>query len=299
MQVYAGETMSPYLSTEEAAAYLRLKERKLYEMAAAGTVPCSKVTGKWLFPRAALDRWVASGMSPAYPRPASPPAIIGGSHDPLLEWAARRSGSGLALLAIGSQAGLQRLAIDQVAMAAIHLHASGTEDANLDAVAASPGMRDIVMIHFVRREEGLLLPAGNPRGITSLKEAFSPGIRFGQRQAGAGAQLLLQKLTLEHGIEQETLPLNLVFETGQDLAFALRADAVDCGIATRAVAEANGLGFLPLAWESFDLVMLRRTYFEPAQQALFAFMRSQEFHDHAQRLGGMDTSATGSVRHNH
>ena len=47
-----------YLTTEEAAAYLRLKERKLYELVARGAVPCAKVTGKWLFPRAALDRWI-------------------------------------------------------------------------------------------------------------------------------------------------------------------------------------------------------------------------------------------------
>ncbi len=52
-----------YLTTEEAAAYLRLKERKLYELVAEGAIPCSKVTGKWLFPRAALDRWVAAGLA--------------------------------------------------------------------------------------------------------------------------------------------------------------------------------------------------------------------------------------------
>ena len=52
-----------YLTTDEAAAYLRLKERKLYELVAEGAIPCSKVTGKWLFPRAALDRWVAVGLA--------------------------------------------------------------------------------------------------------------------------------------------------------------------------------------------------------------------------------------------
>ncbi|MCZ8260644.1 MAG: helix-turn-helix transcriptional regulator [Beijerinckiaceae bacterium] len=290
--------MSIYLSTEEAAAYLGLKERKLYDMAAAGQVPCSKVTGKWLFPRAALDRWIEAGLSGAWPMPVNPPAIIGGSHDPLLDWAARRSGSGLALLAVGSEAGLDRLARNEVAIAAIHLHAPASEDANLDMVAALPGLNDLVMIHFSRREEGLLLPAGNPRGITRLADAFAPGIRFGQRQAGAGAQLLLSKLAREHGFEPAALPRSLSYETGQDLAFAIRADAVDCGIATRAVAEANGLGFLSLAWENFDLVMRRRTYFEPGQQALWDFLRSRAFRDHAHRLGGLDVSEAGRVRFN-
>lgn len=290
--------MSSYLSTEEAAAYLGLKERKLYDMAAAGQVPCSKVTGKWLFPRAALDRWIEAGMSAALPGPVAPPAIIGGSHDPLLEWAARRSGSGLALLAVGSEAGLERLARNEVAIAAIHLHAPGSADANLESVATMPGLNDLVMIHFSRREEGLLLPPKNPRGIKTLADAFASGIRFGHRQSGAGAQLLLAKLAREHGVDVDALPRGPAFETGQDLAFALRADTVDCGIATRAVAEAHGLAFLPLAWENFDLVMRRRTYFEPAQQAFWEFLRSAAFRDHAARLGGIDVSGTGRVRFN-
>jgi putative molybdopterin biosynthesis protein len=56
--------MPELLNTDEAAAYLRLSERKLYELVAAGAVPCSKVTGRWLFPKAALDRWSRRGCPP-------------------------------------------------------------------------------------------------------------------------------------------------------------------------------------------------------------------------------------------
>ena len=87
--------MPDLLTTDEAAAYLRLSERKLYELVANGAVPCTKVTGKWLFPRAALDRWLAAGLVlPALAQAPAPP-IVGGSHDPLLEWALRESGSRL------------------------------------------------------------------------------------------------------------------------------------------------------------------------------------------------------------
>jgi excisionase family DNA binding protein len=44
--------MPELLTTDEAAEYLRLSERKLYELVAERAVPCSKVTGRWLFPRA-------------------------------------------------------------------------------------------------------------------------------------------------------------------------------------------------------------------------------------------------------
>src|SRR3954453_21490834 len=89
--------MPKLLTTDEAAAYLRLSERKLYELVANGAVPCTKVTGRWLFPKAALDRWLAAGLArPAGFVPAPAPPIVGGSHDPLLESTLRESGSGLA-----------------------------------------------------------------------------------------------------------------------------------------------------------------------------------------------------------
>src|SRR5512144_547495 len=145
--------MPKFLTTDEAAAYLRLSERKRYELVAMGSVPCTKVTGRWLFPREALDRWVTAGLiaPSALARGAAPP-IVGGSHDPLLEWALRESGSELASLPEGSEAGLNRLMRGEVMAAAIHMHrASGDpETANIDAVAHAPGLHDAVVIAFAR-----------------------------------------------------------------------------------------------------------------------------------------------------
>ena len=104
--------MSELLTTEEAATYLRISERKLYELVANGAVPCTKATGRWLLPKVALDQWVMAGLAgSAAPRT---PAIVGGSHDPLLEWALRESGSGLATLPEGSEAGLRSLSRGEV-----------------------------------------------------------------------------------------------------------------------------------------------------------------------------------------
>ena len=74
-----------FLTTSEAAEYLRLGERKLYELVTTGAIPCSKVTGKWLFPRQELDLWVLSGLArPAGMIASDPPPIVGGSQDDLL-----------------------------------------------------------------------------------------------------------------------------------------------------------------------------------------------------------------------
>ena len=110
-------------TTAETAAYLRLKERKIYEMVAEGTVPCTKVTGRWLFPKAELDHWLASSVSrPAGVTRPDPAPIVAGSHDPLMEWALRESGSALATLAVGSEAGFSRFVAGETVAAAIHLH---------------------------------------------------------------------------------------------------------------------------------------------------------------------------------
>lgn len=290
-----------YLTTDEAASYLRLKERKLYDLVAREAVPCTKVSGKWLFPRAALDRWLEAGLAwPENLRPSAPPPIIGGSQDSLLEVAVRDSGCGLALLAEGSQAGLDRLLRGEVAIAAIHLHATPDDDAaNLTAVSAQASLSDAVVIGFARREQGLLVAPGNPLGLSGIASAVGQRARFARRQQGAGAHLLLASL-----LAREAVPLSAmivaegVCATGQDLALAVRTGRADCGIASRAIATAFGLDFLPLVWEHVDLALRRRTYFEPATQTLLAWMRGPQMAARARELGGYDLAQSGAVRLN-
>jgi molybdate-binding protein len=264
-------------------------------------VPCTKVSGKWLFPRAALDRWLEAGLArPAGLRAESPPPIIGGSQDSLLEIAVRESGCGLALLAEGSQAGLDRLLRGEVAIAAIHLHATPDDDeANPVAIRAQAALYDAVVIGFARREQGLLVVPGNPLGLAGIAVAVEKQARFALRQRGAGAQLLLDSLLAREGVAPGRLiAAEGVCATGQDLALAIRTGRADCGIASRAIATAFGLSFLPLVWEHVDLVMRRRSYFEPGPQQLLAWMRGKDMAARARELGGYDLSASGAVRLN-
>lgn len=293
--------MPELLTTDEAAAYLRLSERKLYELVAARAVPCTKVTGRWLFPRAALDRWVTAGLvAPAALARVAAPPIVGGSHDPLLEWALRESGSGLASLAEGSEAGLRRLIQGEVLAAAIHLHALAEpdDDANLGAVGAAPGLHDGVVIAFARREQGIVAAAGNPAGLLDFAAMARPGIRIAQRPRGAGAQLLLLALLAPAGVSAADLSfVEPVCPTGSDIAQAVRSGRADCGIATRSAAGAAGLDFVPLAWEHFDLVVRQRDFFLPPFQRLFRFFGDDALREHAAELGGYDITGIGAVRY--
>jgi excisionase family DNA binding protein len=297
--------MLELLTTEEAAAHLKMSERKLYELVAAGAVPCSKATGRWLFPKQALDRWVMAGLiaGQQFAR-AAPPPIVGGSHDPLLEWALRESGSALAYLPEGSEAGLRRLVRGEVMVAAIHLHRIEGQDehandarANIEAVAATPGLHDAVVIAFARREQGLLVAPGNPKTLTDVASVAKAKARMAQRTDGAGAQLLLLSLLHRAGMKREALnTISPACVTGTELAEAIRSGRADCGIASRAVARAAGLDFVPLGFEHFDLVIHQRDYFLPAPQTLLAFLRQPHFATRAQEMSGYDTAEANRVR---
>jgi putative molybdopterin biosynthesis protein len=289
-----------FLTTSEAADYVRLGERKLYELVTSGEIPCSKVTGKWLFPRQELDLWVLSGLSrPAGMIAADPPPIVGGSQDDLLEWTLRESGSGLASLTEGTARGVERLQHGEVIAAAVHFHSedAAAEDGNIAALRAMPGLHDAVLVGMVRREQGLLVQSGNPKQLHSLADVMASGAQMAVRQQGAGAQMLLDVLLTRAGAGPKDLRrLEPPCLTGPDLAAAVRAGKADCGIATRAAAKSAGLDFVALLWENFDLLMRQRSYFRPQVQALIGFLGEKRLKQRAAELTGYDASPAGQIR---
>lgn len=296
MHVSAGLEL---LTTGEAAGYLRLKERKLYELVADRQIPCTKVTGKWLFSRADLDRWLLAGMArPHGVMPAEPPPIVGGSHDPLLQWALNESHAGLAILPEGSEAGYRRFLKGDVIAAAIHFHdIDDTEkDANLEIVQSEATLYDAVLVGFATREQGLVVPTGNPRGLTRLRDAKENGLGLAVRPEGAGAQQLLMGLLKRDGLSIGDFSRTFMAPTGPDIAQAIRSGHADCGVATRAVAAAAGVGFVPLGIERFDLLMRQRDFFRPPLQTFLKLLADPRFASRAEELGGLDVSAAGSIR---
>lgn len=292
-----------YLTTSEAAEYLRLGERKLYELVTLGAIPCSKVTGKWLFPRHELDLWVLSGLArPAGMVAGEPRPIVGGSQDDLLEWSLRESGSALASLNEGTTRGVDRLLRGEVMATAIHFHGeevsdNGSDDPNVAAVRAMPGLHDAVLVGVAKREQGLLVAPGNPNNLHSLPDVLASGAKIAVRQPGAGAQLLLEELLTRGSASLKDLHrLEPPCLTGPDLAAAIRVGRADCGIATRAAARSAGLDFVPLLWEDFDLLMRQRSFFRPAMQALIGFLGSKRMKQRAAELSGYDTAPAGQIR---
>ncbi len=288
------------MDTREVAAYLRLKERRIYALVRANALPHLRATGKLLFPRAQIEAWLAAKAgTPVTNASAASPPIIAGSHDPLLEWAARESRCGLAVLACGSSAGLERLARGEARIAAMHWLDSASGEYNVPLVRARMPGADVVVIEWARRQQGLLVAPGNPLQIRALADLIRRRARVIGRQAEAGSHQLLVHLLAQAKIKRgdiRWLPKPALAET--DLAAAIRDGSADAGVAIEAAARGCGLPFIPLAVERLDLVLRRRDYFEPAMQTLLAFARSPTFGAHAAAMGGYAVEGSGQVRYN-
>ncbi|MCB1884669.1 MAG: helix-turn-helix transcriptional regulator [Geminicoccaceae bacterium] len=284
------------LTTAEVADLLRIKERKVYDLVAGGLIPYVRVTGKLLFPRALLDAWIARNSVRGGEACAPRPNVLVGSHDPLLDWALREAGTGLAAFCDGSLDGLHRLAQGEAVAAGLHLPGEGEDGPNVEQVQAALAGRPIVLLEWARRSQGLIVPAGNPKGIGGLADL--EGLRFVPRQPGAGARLLFERLCRDRGVDPEALPQEPPARSEAEVALAVAEGRAEAGFGLAAPARQFRLGFVPLAEERFDLLVWRPAYFEPPLQRLFAFCRTAPFLERARSLAGYDVGGLGTVRFN-
>jgi len=295
--------MPELMTTREVADYLRIKERKVYDLVREGEIPCSRVTGKWLFPKALIDLWVARSTElpeglPAGAADPTPAPVVAGSHDPLLEWALRESGSDLALHPGGSLDGLRRLAAGEAVVAGSH--APDDDGAYRGGIAARAlEGRAAVVLAWAWRRQGLVVAKGNPHGLETVADLARAGTRVALRQEEAGSQLLLLRLLAKARLELDALDaLDRPARSESEVARAVIEGRADAGLAIEAAAREHGLDFVPLHRERYDLVMMRRDYFEGPVQALLAFARTKAFAERAKALGGYEIGELGAVVHN-
>ncbi|HXV24176.1 MAG TPA: helix-turn-helix transcriptional regulator [Alphaproteobacteria bacterium] len=285
-----------FLTTSEVADFLRIKERTVYELVRKRRIPCSRVTGRLLFPRSMVEAWVRAQVEYEGPALKPAPPVIAGSHDPLLEWAVRESGCDLALMGGGSSDGLRRLELGQAVAAGLHLIDPGGGDYNMAVLRTSEKSGDLALIHWAWRQQGLITARGNPKKIRSILDLKKAGIVVARRQEGAGSQVLLRYLLETASLSYRNLKLlEPAMRTETDVATAVLDGKADCGLAIEAVARRHKLGFIPLQLERFDLAVSRRHYFEEPLQRLVWFTRGPDFSAHAAQLGGYDVSETGRI----
>ena len=286
------------MTVHEIADYLRVKDRKIYDLIAQKQIPCTRVMGKWLFPRHLIDLWLMQNSEAAVPinYRHNIPAVVVGSHDPLLEWVLRESRYPLAMQSTGSLEGLTRFAAGEAVMCGLHVLDRASGEYNLPIIKATLQNQSMVVIEWAWRQQGLLVAANNPLGIHSLSDLVRKNARLIDRQEGAGSKVLLDCLLDRDKIARNELNIvNKLARTEMDVGLSIAGGSADAGIAVASIAKQLRLDFIPLATERFDLLMRQRDYFEPPIQALFEFSRSAAFIAQAAELGGYNIDGLGKV----
>ncbi|MCT4608892.1 MAG: helix-turn-helix transcriptional regulator [Pelagimonas sp.] len=284
-----------FLTVKELAELLRLKERKVYDLASSGAVPCSRATGKLLFPNKEIRDWIKrESIGLGEPDTPRPPILLG-SHDPLLDWAVRQSRCGMASYFDGSLDGLARFHKGEGMLAGLHIHEPETAGWNVTRVSNECRGANVVLIGFALRQRGLVFRKDGPP-LSGLQDL--PGFRIAPRQPESGTDGVFRYLVGQAGIALAELTLTETLRTETEAVQAVARGVADVTFGLEPLAQDFQLGFLPLIEERFDLLIDRRSWFEPQMQRLMTFCRSEAFREKAEAMGGYDVSSIGQVRWN-
>src|SRR5690625_3999277 len=222
-----------------------------------------------------------------------------GSHDLVIDLAAttlRSADPSLTLVStnVGSLGGLVALRDGLCHIAGSHLLHPATGEYTLPYLDEMMPGRELAVVRLVHRDQGLLVPPGNPRGVTGLADLATGGLRYVNRQRGAGTRMLLDQELNRLGIDPARLDgYEREEPTHLAVAAAVAADRADCGLGIMAAARAFGLDFVPVAQEPYDLVVEAESLQDPLLTPLWELLETPDFHAAVADLGGYDTAETG------
>jgi len=222
-----------------------------------------------------------------------------GSHDLVLDLAASalRAQDPMVTLAssnVGSLGGLVALRDGLCHLAGSHLLDPATGEYTLPYVDRILGGADARVVRLVHRDQGLIVAAGNPLGLTGIKDLAGAGVRYINRQRGAGTRMLLDHELARHQISPDAVDGYAREEhTHLAVAAAVAAGRGDAGLGILAAAQAFGLGFVPVTREPYDLVVTPAAMDSPLLAPLWALLAASEFQAAVTGLGGYSTEEMG------
>ena len=293
-------------STREIAEFLDINEKMVYTLIAEKGLPASKVTGKWLFPRHLVERWLEN-QTINYPKIGKPLPpyhgllIIIGSNDILLDRTIslfnRLHKDHVAVFGnVGSMGGLKALGSDLCHVACCHLLQEDEQEYNFDFANEELKGKSPVLVNFCRREQGLIVAKGNPKGISSISDFGKAEIKIANRPDGTGTRLLLDRELEKAGIKGTQIEgYEEEFRSHLDVAMEVLSGRADAAPAIKPVAGLLDLDFIPLRWERYDLLISKEHFFEQGVQLFLGLLHEPEFQDIALKLGGYDLDLCGKM----
>ena len=225
-----------------------------------------------------------------------------GSHDNVLDVLAdmlprRTPFCRLSSAHVGSMGGILAIKRGEAHVAGTHLLDEASGEYNIPFIRRHLPDLPLMLVNLAYRDQVLVVPRGNPKGIGGFEDLARPEIKFINRQRGAGTRLLtdmhLQRLGIRPeqvcGYEREEY-------THMNVAAAVACGTADTGLAIMAAAVALGLDYIPVAKERYDLIIPLACADEEKVRALLEVIRtSEEFRETVKGLGGYDLLECGRV----
>ncbi len=222
-----------------------------------------------------------------------------GSHDLVLDLAAsglRERDPRLTLVSsnVGSLGGLVALRDGLCHLAGSHLLDPDTGEYTLPYLDRVLGDGAGAVIRLVHRQQGLLVAPGNPLGLAAVEDLARPGVRYVNRQRGAGTRVLLDHELTRRGVDPAALDGYRREESSHlAVAAAVASGRADAGLGILAAARAFGLGFVPVAEEPYDLVTTPEILDQGVLDPVLDLLGDPAFRASVEGLGGYSTSETG------
>jgi len=290
------------MNTKEVANYLGLNEKRIYQLAKLGEIPATRIGGKWIFPRALMDQWILERAKGNLKGNVTVPAhilVVMGSNDFAWEIVGHMLQDTpyhmvVSMANVGSTGGLIALEQGLAHVAGVHLFDPETGEYNLPYFPKFLQGKEIVAFHLFAREQGLMVKRGNPLKVGGVEELARSEIRFVNRQKGSGTRLLFDYELKRRGIDPEEVR-GYHHEVNTHLAVAMEIlrGRADCGMGVDSVTRSLGLGFIPIREESYDLVVLKENMNLPQVKSLLKVIRSGEFREALEGVGGYGLEAAG------
>jgi len=294
------DTSSPdFMSVKQVAEYLNLNEKKVYALVREQKIPATKITGKWVFPRELVDRWLYESSHSGL---LTDRLVVAGSDDPLLyqlvlQLANAAGARGLVSYSpTGTRLGLDLLSALRTDVGCVHWGPRTECDRRHPALLQNyPNHKNWLMVRAFYREQGLMVRRELLDIYKECGALLTAPLAWVMRPEGAGTHRFLQETLAQHGASEQDLHVAATALSERQAAAEIVMGGADIGPGVRASATESGLGFISVGWEAFDFALPRGVYFRNLFQQLIEALRSPEARALGERLGGYDLSTTGEL----